>query len=122
MLRAVPYRFTPQVVRRVVTPRRAGVYILGNDVHGFAGGYVGRSDSCLQNRLATHNHLYKFDYFIFRYATSVQQAYRLECQFWHTYEHGMEVENRIHPAAPRGSGSCCPYCEFAANTVMLLAA
>jgi len=122
MLRAVPLRFTPEVVRRAVELGRPGVYILGSDINGFVGGYVGRSDTCLRNRLATHNHLYKFDYFIFRYAANVSQAFRLECQYWHTYEHGMEVSNCIHPAAPHGSGSCCPYCEFALDAATLLVA
>ena len=118
-----PYRFMPGVVREVVEPGRPGSYLLGYDDGGFRAGYAGRSDACLRNRLATHNHLYDYDYFIFRYARDEMEAYRQECESWHLLEaEGGDVANRIHPAAPAGSGACCPYCEFGQHMDYLLAA
>lgn len=109
---ATPYRLTPSVVRAEVEPGRVGAYALGNDRGGFKVGYVGRSDACLQTRLAYHNHAQHFDYFVFRYATNDIEAFYLECEFWH-YCHKLRIRNSIHPASPQGSGLRCPFCSFA---------
>lgn len=111
---AIPRKFTPVVIKDVVKPNEPGVYALGHDDNGFKIGYVGRSDQCLQSRLATHNHLYQFDYFIFKYASSIYEAYYYECQFWHACN-DTEIANIIHPASPSNSALSCPYCNFAKN-------
>lgn len=115
-----PYVFIPSVVREVVEPDQCGVYILGIDEDGFAGMYVGRSDNCIQKRLLTHNYLYTFDYFIFRYAETQEDAFGLECQLWHVYEEGLNLDNCIHPASPPHSGYICPYCHFSKHVTNIL--
>lgn len=117
---AIPMKFTPSVIRAIVLPDKPGVYALGNDENGFKVGYVGRSDYCLQNRLATHNHLYSFDYFIFKYASCVEEAFELECRFWHASKE-KKITNQIHPASPTNSGLRCPYCSFAEHMIKMFA-
>ena len=120
---AIPHLFSPGVVRRVVTPGRAGAYALGYDNGGFVVGYVGRSDHSVCDRLATHERLGEFDYFIVRYARGPVAAFALECEYWHACrQSGLALANVIHPAAPRGSGAACPYCHFATHVQGLLTA
>lgn len=110
----LPRRFTPEVVRLVVVPRRPGAYALGHNGEGrFEVGYIGRSDTCLQRRLASHNHMWRFEYFIFWHADNEYQAYALECEFWHSFKD--QVGNLIHPASPAGSRLVCNYCRFASS-------
>ena len=119
---SVPYRFTAAVVRQVVCEPGPGVYALGRDDGGFLIGYVGRSDHSVRDRLAGHERMGEFDYFIVRYANSAESAYRLECAFWHaSIEGGGRLANVIHPAAPRDLGLQCPYCHFALHVRRLLA-
>lgn len=120
---AVPHRFTAAVVRRVVLLPGPGAYALGRDDGGFTVEYVGRSDHSVRDRLARHERLGDFDYFIVRYPRGSQSAYLLECAFWHaSVDGGRQLENVIHPAAPRGFGLECPYCHFATHVRGLLAA
>lgn len=115
MLTYTPILYLPQNVNALVDEGMAGTYVLGSG-QDFKIGYVGRSDTCVRRRLVSHNHLYKFDYFIFRYAENPLEAYRFECEAYHALERvGSEVLNQIHPAAPRSSGVRCPYCSFARN-------
>lgn len=110
-----PILFLPQIVRAVVAEGRAGAYVLGSG-SDFKVGYVGRSDTCIQHRLATHNYLYRFDYFIFRYAASIEEAYLFECEAFHALDqNGGTILNKYHPAAPHSSSMSCPYCDFAAD-------
>ena len=106
--------FLPERVKAVIEPGRPGAYALRvNDPMEI--GYVGRSDTCLQTRLSTHNHLYKFDYVIFRYAESPAQAFLFECEAFHALEQTTPgMSNKYHPAAPDGTGLICPYCDFGA--------
>jgi hypothetical protein len=108
---ATPYLWLPKVVRSEVEAERPGSYVLGNDQDGFEVGYVGRSDTCLRSRLLTHNRLYEFEYFLFRYASTPLDAFYQECEFWHAC-HDHNLTNAIHPAAPQGSRIGCPYCDF----------
>lgn len=117
----LPHLFVPSIVREVVAPGYPGAYALGDDRGGFIAGYIGRSDTCLQTRLLKHNHRYEFEYFIFRYATSVKEAYHLECQFWHTSAEQGHLLNHRHPAVPVNSQLCCPYCHFAHHVIRLFA-
>lgn len=118
---AIPRKFTPEIVKGVVSQtNRTGVYILGNNVNGFKVGYVGRSDNCLQSRLINHNHLYNFDYFIFKYTRDIRDAFFQECQYWHT-SFDAHLANVIHPASPKKSGLKCPYCQFASDITKVFA-
>lgn len=115
----VPILFTPEVIRKSVIPNRTGVYLLGNDVDGFEVRYVGRSDNCVKTRLLSHNHIYKYDYFVLLYAGSEVEAFWMECQYWHVF-HKSHISNKIHPASPPKKQLECPYCHFTSNVVKLL--
>ncbi len=118
----VPIVFLPKIVRALVMPSRPGVYILGTGPK-FTPGYVGRSDTCVRTRLAGHNHLDEFEYFIFKYADTPAEAFQLECEYWHVLQQqGVQVVNKNHPAPPDFSGMQCPYCEFASQVQQYLAA
>lgn len=118
---ALPRKFTPEIVKSVVSqPNRTGVYVLGNDLNGFKVGYVGRSDRCLRTRLISHNHLYNYDYFIFKYTRNIKDAYLHECQYWHVSQDN-HLANVIHPASPKNSGLKCPYCGFANDITRMFA-
>jgi hypothetical protein len=110
----VPRLFVPAVIRKVVAPGKPGAYALGNDRGGFVPGYVGRSDACLRSRLLSHNHLYRFEYFVFRYEPSATAAFQTECELFHVYgQLGVRLHNLVHPAQPVGAADGCPYCGFA---------
>lgn len=113
-----PLLFMPEVIRHAVLPGCPGAYALGHNRGGFTAEYVGRSDRCLQTRLRTHNRLWEFEYFIFKYAAHAQAAYQLECEYWHAIRDGLR--NVIHPAAPEFSGLRCQYCGFAQSIAKLL--
>jgi len=111
-----PYRFTPNVVRQEVESDTAGSYVLGVDAGdgNFAPRYVGRSDHGVQGRLAKHDYLYKYEYFVYRTASGAEQAFQQECELWHGYrQRGYELDNKVHPAVPPGCALKCPFCDFA---------
>ncbi|MDU2106215.1 hypothetical protein [Clostridium sp.] len=110
----VPRLFIPDVIKEVVLSNRPGVYVLGDNENGFVYRYVGRSDTCIRTRLLTHNYLYKYEYFIFRYVDNPKEAYYYESKWWHDCAN-MGINNKIHPDAPSGSRLVCPYCSFANN-------
>lgn len=105
------YRFEPYIVRAVVPPKTAGVYQLARyDGSRLIVGYVGRSDVCLQQRLATHNLLCSFDYFWFRSERNAYQAFLSEALLWHELKGEAALLNSLHPAVPEGWELPCPYC------------
>lgn len=115
------YSFTPTFVRHVIGPGRVGAYTLGHIDSDFIPGYVGRSDRCLRERLAGHEQLGAFDYFIVRLGHDLAGAFQAECALWHTcIQKGHRLENRAHPARPRGIELVCPYCEFAEQAIRAL--
>jgi hypothetical protein len=115
---AVPVRLTHSAVRETVQSASPGAYVLGNGsgagARTFEPGYVGRSDVCVQTRLASHVQAGVFDYFIVQYAVDRREAFFLECEYWHAGVHGAaRLANQIHPASPAGTALACPYCDFA---------
>ena len=118
----IPYRFTPDVVRKMVPEECIGVYALGDVEAGvFTIKYVGRSDRSLRRRLLTHNMLYKFSYFIFMTVCTPKQSFELESKWWHDCKlANLPVENRIHPDAPSGQLVQCPYCDFSHSILRFL--
>ena len=109
------FLFLPEVIRTVVSGKHAGVYALGDVENGeFVIKYVGRSDSCLQTRLLSHNYLYKFSYFFFEYAKNPVDAFHKESKWWHAcVDFDIPIINKIHPDSPANAGLVCPYCQFA---------
>lgn len=111
----------PDNVRRVIRPGTIGVYQLARYEKGhLTVGYVGRSDSCLRNRLARHNHLSDFDYFWYRPESGPQRAFLLEAGMWHALKADLPLLNHIHPAVPIGSRIVCPYCSVAGRVQQTL--
>lgn len=109
------FLFLPEVIRLVVKKGKAGVYALGDVVDDeFSVGYVGRSDTCLQTRLLSHNYLYDFSYFYFQYVETPAEAYAQEAGLWHAcVDYGIPIRNRIHPDSPVNAHLKCPYCQSA---------
>lgn len=77
-MKTTPYRMTPDVIRNEVIKGIPGAYVLGDMEDGeFRFKYVGRSDSCLQTRLLTHDYLYEYSYFIFAYTADAKKPLNL---------------------------------------------
>lgn len=91
-----------QVTLRVVV-NAPGVYVLSRD--GRTAAYVGRSDGDVRNRLLQSSGQGRYTYFWFDYATSPMQAYKSECELYHTYN---PPDNVVHPAVPSGMNWRCP--------------
>ena len=108
--------FLPEAIKAFIEPGRSGVYVLGVVDNGFCYKYVGRSDICLRTRLLEHEYLYRFPYFIFKYAGTPEEAFVLESKWWHDCNtQNIRLYNRIHPDAPSHSTLSCPYCQFSLN-------
>lgn len=117
MISAIPFRMTPDVIRAEVIKGIPGVYVLGDVEEGeFKFKYVGRSDSCLQTRLLTHDYLYEYPYFVFAYVKDAKKAFELESKWWHDcYNNKVSLRNQIHPDSPSNQLLYCPYCQFGNN-------
>ena len=114
MMTATPFRMTPDVIRKEVAKGIPGVYVLGDIEDGrFNYKYVGRSDTCLQTRLLTHDYLYEYSYFVFAYVKDSKKAFELESKWWHDCRNnGIALRNQIHPDSPSNQLLYCPYCQF----------
>lgn len=98
---------TRSVVRAFVPPDKPGVYMLLRMGVPF---YVGRSDSCVQTRLAGHSLLPLATHVAWEPCTSPLHAYRLESAWFHNLRMSTELNNQIHPARPAGERHSCPFC------------
>lgn len=98
---------TPAVVRALVPPDRPGVYMLLRMDVPF---YVGRSDNCLQTRLAGHPLLSMATHVSWKTCTTPQAAYQLESAWFHVLGQSAQLTNQIHPARPVGQPNSCPFC------------
>ncbi len=101
---------TRRRVQQVVPKGQSGFYRLGYVLDGrFQTTYVGRSDTCLQSRLFNHVRERWQEEFVVRPTISREEAYRLECLFYHLER--AELGNKIHPGKPAGIETECPYCQ-----------
>lgn len=105
--RQLAFVATPSVVRAFVPPDTVGVYMLLRMGVVF---YVGRSDSCVQTRLAYHSLLSIATHVAWEPCTSPLHAYRLESAWFHNLRMTPELNNQIHPARPAGASHSCPFC------------
>jgi hypothetical protein len=105
--RQMAFLATPAVVRTLVPAGWAGVYMLLRLGVPF---YVGRSDKCVQTRLAGHPLLPLATHVAWETCSSPLQAYRLESAWFHTLRLTAELTNQIHPARPAGVSNSCPFC------------
>jgi len=122
MNKAIPVAFLPPNIRKVVKGDKAGVYILGNEENGeFVPKYVGRSDYSIRHRLLTHNYMYNYEYFVFKYVRNTKEAFLTEAKWWHDcLNNELKIDNKIHPDSPNGIYIECPYCAFAKDMNELL--
>lgn len=96
-------------IRRVVSKNAIGAYRLFKSVNGIIElAYWGRSDTSLRRRLQEHSRNGKYTHFVIETAESVYEAFRRECRDYHLRIPG--IDNRMHPAPPKGSSYSCPYC------------
>jgi len=108
------HELSRQRVRQEVSDGQPGFYRLGYTIDGqFCTSYVGRSDSCLQTRLQAHAYLEWFTHFVPRPTPDKEEAYHLECLFYHLEQE--QTANQRHPARPDHTDMHCPYCAHEQN-------
>src|SRR5438445_13818835 len=99
------YPLTADGVNNAVTATAPGVYMLGKIENGtFYVGYVGRSDTDVNDRLQDHVKL-SDSHFQFAYCASAEAAFYAECELFHAY---CRSRNPNHPARPEGTFLRCP--------------
>ena len=79
-----------------------------NDEGTFLVGYVGISDSDVNDRLKYWARNSKRPLFKFSYATSAKSAFEKECGHYHDFD---PPSNNIHPQRPDGTDWKCPVCD-----------
>lgn len=103
------YRLRPWLIRALIPPGRPGSYVLYlQRRRSLQPHYNGRSDHDVATRLSAHARANRGDYFSFDVHPDARTAYLAECAGYHL--RGEEAINRIHPAAPRGTPTRCPFC------------
>lgn len=96
-----------RTVRVLVPPETIGAYLL---LYRSLPIYVGRSDLCVQTRLATHPLIGVATHFVWEPCRSRIAAFTLESVWFHRLDGAVGVVNMIHPASPEESGVRCPFC------------
>ena len=104
-----PYKLDAETVNKIVTKISAGNYALGkkDDEDVFKVGYVGRSDSDVNDRLLHWAEKSSRPLFKFSYASSVKEAFEKECKNYHDFD---PPDNDIHPDRPKDKDWECPIC------------
>lgn len=110
---AFPLR--PAVVRALVGSGVPGVYLLLRDG---SPAYVGRSDICVQTRLADHPLMGVAQHFVWQPCRTVVHAFHMESYWYHILREAGIGANLIHPARPAGQAEPCPFCHAAENTTI----
>jgi len=105
--RQLAFLASPALVRALIPVQKPGVYMLLRMGVPF---YVGRSDSCIQTRLAGHPLLPIATHMAWGTCKSALHAYRLESAWFHMLRLSPELFNQIHPAQPAGHSDSCPFC------------
>lgn len=103
-----PFPLTRDGVDAAVTFAMPGTYALGhiNQHDQFVVEYAGRADDDVNARLKDHVPE-PYQKFKFEYYASAKEAYFKECRIYHDFR---PRDNKIHPAAPKGSYLSCPVC------------
>lgn len=104
-----PFNLDEVIIDTEVNKTSAGNYALGkkDDKGVFLVGYVGRSDSDVNDRLKYWVKNSKRPLFKFSYATSSKSAFEKECNNYHEFS---PSSNDIHPDKPSGTDYKCPVC------------
>ena len=101
------YRLFPWLIRTLIPIDYIGTYSL----YKFKGKepiYIGRSDTCLRNRLLSHAHTKRADYFDYDIQWTVAKCFVAECSTYHALLG--QIDNLIHPRTPNGLDIKCPFC------------
>lgn len=103
------YRLSPWLIRALIPPCCVGAYQLFQIQQAFVElMYIGRSDTCLRQRLIYHAYQKKAVFFDFDVVLSPEKAFLVESALFHTAR--SQLTNVIHPARPRWSTLQCPFC------------
>ncbi len=96
----------PRSVRALVPPRCVGAYMMLRAGRPL---YVGRSDTCVQTRLAAHSLVGVATHFVWEPCTNAIAAFSLESFWFHRISDQDGVLNLSHPASPRQTAMVCPF-------------
>lgn len=108
---AGPFELSQEVIDAEIPEGYPGNYAYGfTDEEGiFRVQYVGRADSDLKTRIPHGIGQYK--QFKASLANSDLEAYYKECTNWHEFGgEEQKLDNKIHPAIPKGKLAFCPIC------------
>ena len=99
-----------KTVSSAIAQQTIGTYRLGDFTPdgGFRPRYIGRSTTCLQNRLLDHASRARYSAFQYQRWDSVRETYEVECLWFHSMRD--RLDNTRHPDAPRSLPYTCKYC------------
>lgn len=101
------YRLSPWLIRVLIPIDYIGTYNLYR-LGKTEPVYIGRSDTCLRNRLLSHAQAKRADYFDYDIQWTREKCFIAECSAYHALLG--KTENLIHPAPPKGLQIKCPFC------------
>lgn len=100
------FRFLPSIVRAFIPKNTIGVYALFAKSKPI---YIGRSDTSLQQRLASHPLVGTASHFMWQTCKTVEQAFYFESAWYHVLCGNHNIINVIHPATPANSQKKLPF-------------
>jgi hypothetical protein len=101
------YPMMADVVRGLLPSGYAGAYML---LAGQTPIYIGRSDTCVRTRLASHPHMQRATHFVWEICRNSWHAFVLESALFHSLQHAPGMLNLAHPARPSTDPRPCPFC------------
>ncbi|MDA8680672.1 hypothetical protein N9M45_03665 [Euryarchaeota archaeon] len=98
-------------VNQTLARRRIGTYFLGDFAPDgtFIVQYVGRSLTCIRDRLLHHASMTDYPAFQVHLWPSIMETFQMECLYYHHYHN--QIHNKRHPDSPRSIPSECTYCK-----------
>lgn len=104
-----PYKLTFDGISAVPNHASPGVFALGyvGRDNAFYINYISRSDIDVKSRLLEF--IGSDSSFKFGMAASPEEAFRRECELFHSFR---PPANRVHPGRPAGTNSVCPRCSL----------
>jgi len=102
-----------KTVNQTLARRKIGTYFLGDFTPDgtFIVQYVGRSLTCIRDRLLHHASMTDYPAFQVHLWPSVMETFQMECLYYHHYYD--QINNRRHPDSPRHIEIGCQYCKTA---------
>jgi hypothetical protein len=103
-----PRPLTEKDIDAIVKGVGPGAYALGRDLGTkFVVDYVGRSDEDLNARLKQWVGS-KYTHFKYGFWNTSQEAFWKECRLFHDFGGTERLDNKVHPARPKGTSWTCP--------------